>query len=171
LSPLAATRATWVAGAGWPDLAPAAAAVVRGAVAGFASAGFTVLAAGCGWAFGTEEAPGAAALSAGRAVAVRGGVAPRSLPLDGGALSATVAYPFRLLSMFSEKVPLCRANRRPAPSPQPQIGLRPDSRALQGSAEQIWRTGAGVTGAHPACGEIRARHWCRRIRMSSKAQY
>jgi hypothetical protein len=63
----------------------------------------------------------------------------------------------RLPSMFSEMVTLCQASR-PTLSPHPQIGLRPDSCALQVSAEQIWRTGAGVTGAHPACGEIPVRH-------------
>jgi hypothetical protein len=76
----------------------------------------------------------------------------------------------RLPSLFNEMVTLSHASRRPTPSPHPQIGLRPDSSALQVSAEQIWRTGGGVTGAHPACGEIPARHWCRRIRMNSKAQ-
>ena len=39
------------------------------------------------------DGPGVEALSAGRAVAARGGVASRSLPFDGGALSVTAAYP------------------------------------------------------------------------------
>jgi hypothetical protein len=89
------------------------------AAAGFARPGLITLAAVDGCAFAAADGPAVEAFSAGRAVAARGGVAARSLPFDGGALSVTAAYPSCLLSIFSEKVNLCRANRRSALSPPP----------------------------------------------------
>jgi hypothetical protein len=60
---------------------------------GFARPGLITLAVVDGCAFAPADGPGVEALSSGRAVAARGGVASRSLAFDGGALSVTAAYP------------------------------------------------------------------------------
>jgi len=102
LSPLAARRGgCGVAEAAALGLAAVAEFVGRGATGGlgtvagtgFARPGLITLAAVNGGAFAPADGLGVEALSDGRAVAARGGVASRSLPFDGGALSVTAAYP------------------------------------------------------------------------------